>query len=171
MRWLPLLVIVGLTGIVAMRLVHHQRSVRSLASQLLILSYFAGLGIILFTPISFDGSAVYVMPAGYGQVNLTRLSLMNVGFVENIILTVPLGLLMKRAFPNVSLITIGIIGLMIGSSIEITQYYMSQYWLINRSSDINDVLANGTGVSLGGSVMAVVQRTFMQIPLKSRSKA
>ena len=167
MRWLPLLVILCLTGLIGFVTIHQSRDGRQMGVRLLVLGYFAGLGIILFTPISFDGTAVYVMPAGYGQVNLTRLNLFNVGFDENILLTLPLGWLIKRRAPRTPLIVIGILGLIIGGSIEVTQYYMSQHWLINRSSDINDVLANGIGVALGGMAMAIVHQVFQRTPVKS----
>lgn len=166
MRWLPLFIILSLAGLVGVRLLHNNRGTRQLTWRLLILSYFTGLGVILFTPLSFDGTAVYVMPAGTGQVNLTQLDLLNVGFGQNIILTMPLGLLIKRAFPHASLLMVGLLGLMIGSSIEMTQHYLSIYWLINRSSDINDVLANGIGVALGGVVMAGVAHAFPRTPMK-----
>ena len=69
----------------------HVRQPQARTRQLLGLGYLFGLSVILFTPLSFDGTAIYVMPAGVGQVNLSRLYLHGLGFIENIILTIPLG--------------------------------------------------------------------------------
>ena len=163
MRWLPLLLILSLSGLVGVVLSHHSNGGRrKLGWRLLILAYLTTLGVILFTPISFDGSAVYIMPAGTGRVNLTRLAFSNLGFAENVLLTLPLGLLIKRALPRTPLVIIAILGLMIGGSIEVAQHYLSIYWLINRSSDINDVLANGIGVTIGGGLMGIGQRVFVR---------
>ncbi|WP_225429377.1 VanZ family protein [Levilactobacillus brevis] len=98
------------------------------------------------------------MPLGAGRVNLTQLNILNWGFLENIILTVPIGLLLKWFWPKLSLLTIGGLGLLVGSSIEIGQYVLSQHWLINRSSDINDVLANAIGIIIGGLLVTLYYR-------------
>ncbi|WP_238706895.1 VanZ family protein [Companilactobacillus halodurans] len=73
--------------------------------------------------------------------------------MENIILTVPLGLLIKRSFPQISIISMAILGFFIGGGIETTQYYLSHIFLINRTSDINDVIANGIGIVIGAILM------------------
>ena len=95
--------------------------------------------------------------AGVGQVNLSRLYLHGLGFIENIILTFPLGWGIKRHFHHYPLLGLGLTGLLVGASIESLQYFMSQHWLINRSSDINDVIANATGILIGGPVAATFQ--------------
>jgi len=66
-----------------------------------------------------------------------------------------LGFLIKKVFPNMSLILIVPLGFMIGAGFELTQYYLSHTFLINRVCDINDVLANGIGVAIG-AILAVV---------------
>lgn len=154
-RWLPLLVIIGLAGTGSLLTGVHVQNGRQRAWRLVKLAYFTGLGLILFTPISVDGAALYVMPAGTGQVNLARLYPQTLGFLENICLTVPLGWLLKQRWPRLSLMSLIILGLLIGGGIETAQYYMSQAWLINRSSDINDVLANALGIATGGLLMGI----------------
>jgi len=153
MRWEPLLLIILMAGLSGLLIVTIGGKRRWFA--LLVLGYLTGLATILFTPISFDGTAVYIMPIGIGRVNLTNLDVFNLGFLENIILMLPLGFLIKWALPKLSLFGVGILGVFVGSSVETFQYILSQHWLINRSSDINDVLANALGVLIGGAVVAV----------------
>lgn len=157
MRWEPFRIILIVATLSCLMILVHTHQPQMRKRQLLSLGYLFGLSVILFTPLSFDGTAVYVMPAGGGQVNLTRLYLHGLGFIENIILTVPLGWGIKRHFKRYSLFSLGLTGLLVGASIESLQYLMSQHWLINRSSDINDVIANAAGVLIGGLLAAIVQ--------------
>lgn len=155
MRWEPLLLILliaSLSGLVILMTMTNRRH-RWLA--LVTLAYLTGLSTIVFTPLSFDGTSVYIMPVGIGRVNLTQLDVFNLGFMENIVMTLPLGLLVKWLWPRLSLWGVGVFGLMVGSSIETAQYVLSHHWLINRSSDINDVLANAVGILIGGTIVAV----------------
>ncbi|UIF29845.1 VanZ family protein [Levilactobacillus brevis] len=156
MRWEPLLIIFLMACLSGLLIVTTMRKHRWFA--LLTLAYLTGLGAILFTPISISGISIYVMPAGFGRVNLTQLDLFNLGFAENILLTLPLGLLLKWLAPKLPLLGVGLFGLFAGSSIETMQYILSQHWLINRSSDINDVLANALGILIGGAAVAVFYR-------------
>ena len=120
------------------------------------LAYLTFLGMILFTPLSFDGTSVYLMPSGTGSVNLHQLNI-DLGFYENIILTIPLGFLFKRAFSKISVVSMIPLGLMTGAAIETLQYYLSHTFFINRTSDINDVIANGIGIVIGAGLMVVYQ--------------
>ncbi|WP_125572935.1 VanZ family protein [Levilactobacillus huananensis] len=156
MRWEPLLLIILLAGLSGLLIVATGRKHRWFA--LLVLGYLTGLAAILFTPISFSGTAIYIMPIGIGRVNLTNIDIFNLGFLENIVLTIPLGLLVKWALPKLSLLDVGLFGLFVGSSIETIQYVLSHHWLINRSSDINDVLANALGILIGGITVAILNR-------------
>jgi len=156
MRWEPLLIILlmaCLSGLLIVTTTHKHRWFA-----LLTLAYLTGLAAILFTPISFSGTGVYIMPVGFGRVNLTNLDVFNLGFAENILLTLPLGLLLKWLAPKISIWGVGVFGLFTGSSIETIQYILSQHWLINRSSDINDVLANAIGIVIGGVLVAIYYR-------------
>jgi len=162
MRWEPLLLILLMAGLSGLLILIIGRRPRWLA--LLKLAYFTGLATILFTPISFSGTSLYIMPIGIGRVNLTNLSFSNLGFLENIMLTLPLGLLLKWTWSRLSLFGVGFMGLMAGSSIEITQYFLSQHYLINRSSDINDILANALGILIGGLIIT----SYLQLTTKHR---
>jgi len=162
MRWDPLLLILLVAGLGGLLILIIGRRPRWLA--LLKLAYFTGLAAILFTPISFSGTSLYIMPIGIGRVNLTNLSFSNLGFLENIMLTLPLGLLLKWTWSRLSLFGVGFMGLMAGSSIEITQYFLSQHYLINRSSDINDILANALGILIGGLIIT----SYLQLTTKHR---
>lgn len=156
MRWEPLLLIILLAGLSGLLIVATGRKRRWFA--LLVLGYLTGLAAILFTPISFSGTAIYIMPIGIGRVNLTNLSVFNLGFLENIVLTIPLGLLAKWMLPKLSLLDVSLLGLFVGGSVETMQYLLSHHWLINRSSDINDVLANALGILVGGLVVVIFNR-------------
>jgi len=162
MRWEPLLLILLMAGLSGLLILIIGRRPRWLA--LLKLAYLTGLAAILFTPISFSGTSLYIMPIGFGRVNLTNLSFSNLGFLENIMLTLPLGLLLKWTWSRLSLFGVGFMGLMAGSSIEITQYFLSQHYLINRSSDINDILANALGILIGGLIIT----SYLQLTTKHR---
>lgn len=156
MRWEPLLLIALTACLSGLLIIMTGKKIHWFA--LVILGYFTGLATILFTPISVYGTALYVMPLGAGRINLTQLDVFNLGFLENIMLTVPIGLLLKWFWPKLSLLTVGGLGLLVGSSIETFQYALSQHWLINRSSDINDVLANAAGIMIGGLIVALYYR-------------
>lgn len=154
MRWEPLLLILlgaSLSGLMILMTMTNRRH-RWFA--LVTLAYLTGLSAIVFTPLSFDGTSVYIMPVGIGRVNLTQLDVWNLGFFENIVMTLPLGLLVKWLWPRLSLWSVGLAGVFVGGTIETMQYVLSHHWLINRSSDINDVLANALGVLIGGVLVA-----------------
>lgn len=153
MRWLPLLIIVVLLGIGSLVIINKYKDTRHYPLLVLSLIYFVGLSVILFTPISFDGTSIYIMSPGIGNVNKTRLYLHGLGFIENIILTIPIGILLKKLVSQLPLFVLGLLGLVISSGIEVTQYYMSHYFLINRSTDINDIIANTLGIIVGGILM------------------
>jgi VanZ like family. len=55
---------------------------------------------------------------GNWRVNLHQLDIIDIGFAENIILTVPLGFLIKKLFPHVSILSMAFTGFMIGGGIE-----------------------------------------------------
>ncbi|QMU07665.1 VanZ family protein [Levilactobacillus suantsaii] len=173
MRWEPLLIILliaGLSGLFVLTTTVN-RSHRWLA--LVSLSYLTGLAAIVFTPLSFTGTAVYIMPPGLGRVNLTALDIMNLGFAENILLTLPLGVLVKRLWAQLPLLGVALFGFVASGSIEVGQYLLSHHWLINRSSDINDVVANTLGVILGGligaSYLAIKRHTRRKLRLAQAS--
>ncbi|MCT4489129.1 VanZ family protein, partial [Levilactobacillus parabrevis] len=114
MRWEPLLIILLMTCLSGLLIVTTTHKHRWFA--LLTLAYLTGLAAILFTPISFSGTGVYIMPVGFGRVNLTNLDAFNLGFAENILLTLPLGLLLKWLVPKLSIWGVGALGLFTGSS-------------------------------------------------------
>lgn len=100
MHWIPLLVIVILLVGAFLLVIGKFKNSKEMPLILLTLVYFAGISIILFTPISFDGTSIYVMSPGIGRANKLRLYLHGAGFIENIILTIPLGLLLKNLYRN-----------------------------------------------------------------------
>lgn len=158
MRWLPFVILV-IASLVSLWIVFSNfRNTRYFKLIVLAVIYFTGLGIILFTPISFDGRSIYFMEEGIGRVNKTRLYLHGLGFIENIILTIPLGMILKKFVPQLPIAILGLIGLILSGGIEIVQYYLSQNFLINRSSDINDVIANTVGVIIGCFVVMAFKR-------------
>lgn len=157
MRFIPLLIILTISIISGLIINHNIKEFEKRHFYLMSLVYLAFLGMILFTPVSFTGTAVYVMPAGIGRVNLHQLDIIDIGFVENIILTVPLGFLIRKFFPHVSILSMAFTGFMIGSGIETAQYYLSHVFLINRTSDVNDVLANALGIVIGAILMVIYE--------------
>jgi glycopeptide antibiotics resistance protein len=98
------------------------------------------------------------MPAGIGQVNLHKLDILELGFAENIILTVPLGFLIKYYLPKISIISMALVGFFTGGLIETTQFFLSHIFLINRTSDINDVIANALGIVVGSILMIAYEK-------------
>lgn len=157
MRWIPLIIILFIAIASGLCLLNVVTDFEKRRFYLVSLVYLTFLGTILFTPISFDGTAVYVMPAGLGQVNLHKLDIFEVGFLENIVLTIPLGFLIKRFFSKTSVISMVLLGFVIGGGIETTQYYLSHFFLINRTSDINDVIANAVGIVVGTVLMIIYE--------------
>ena len=155
MRWIPFILIISLAVVGALIIFGKYRTSKHFSLLVLTLIYLTGLGVILFTPISFNDTSVYLMGPGTGQVNKTRLYLHGLGFIENIILTIPLGMLLKKLVSQLPILLLTIIGLIISSGIEISQYYLSQNLLINRSSDINDIIANTLGVFIGGLIIVI----------------
>lgn len=55
---------------------------------------------------------------------------------------------------------------LIGSLIETAQFFLSHIFLINRTSDINDVIANALGIVVGAILLIVYEK----ITEKSTSK-
>lgn len=169
---MPLYVILILSLVNGIYIFNNIKEFTKRRMALVSLAYITFLGMILFTPMSFDGTGVYIMPAGLGQVNLHHIYY-DLGFVENIILTVPLGFLIKRAFSNISISSMVPVGLMTGAGIETMQYYLSHVFLINRTSDISDVVANGMGIVIGAILLLVYQYVFekksLDIWMKERS--
>ena len=157
MRWEPLLLILLVASLSGLMIGMTMTNRRHRWLALVTLAYLTGLSAIVFTPLSFDGTSLYIMPVGVGRVNLTQLDVFNLGFMENIVLTLPLGLLIKWLLPRLSLLDVGLFGLCVGGTIETAQYVLSHHWLINRSSDINDVLANAAGILVGGLIVAIYQ--------------
>jgi len=160
MRWIPLLLILSSSLLLVTYIFTTVKEFTDRRLYSVCLLYFTFLGTILFTPISFTGTEVYIMPAGIGSVNLHKLEIFELGFAENIILTVPLGFLIKKFFPKISMISMVLLGFVIGGGIETTQYCLSHLYLINRSSDINDVIANGIGIVIGAILMIVYGYIF-----------
>ncbi|MBL3529990.1 VanZ family protein [Companilactobacillus zhachilii] len=161
MRWMPLFIILTLSLLSGIYLFNNIREFNRHRVSLISLIYLTFLGTILFTPLSFTGTEVYIMPAGIGSVNLSHITY-DLGFIENIALTVPLGFLIKRAFSNISLISMVPVGLMTGAAIETMQYYLSHVFLINRTSDISDVVANGIGIVVGSVLVLVYRYVYEQ---------
>ncbi|CAJ1188322.1 hypothetical protein CPR19088_GLDEOEPO_01916 [Companilactobacillus paralimentarius] len=160
MRWIPLLIILSLAFLGGLYILGNIDDANRRKILLIRLAYLTFLDAILFSPLSFTGTAVYIMPAGIGRVNL-RYIYIGLGFIENIILTIPLGFLIKRIFSNMSLISIVPIGFALGAGFEIMQYYLSHTFYINRISDINDVLANGIGI-ITGFILAMMYYYFFE---------
>ena len=166
MRYIPLLIILTLAICLGLTIFNLVKDFEKKRFNLVSLVYLTFLAIILFTPISFDGSSVYIMPAGIGQVNLHKLDILELGFAENIILTVPLGFLIKYYLPKISIISMALAGFFAGGLIETTQFFLSHIFLINRTSDINDVIANALGIVVG-SILLI---TYEKITEKTSSK-
>ncbi|MFC6323350.1 VanZ family protein [Companilactobacillus baiquanensis] len=156
MRWIPFFVISSISFLSGVYILTNVKEFEKRRMALFSLGYLTFIGVILFTPMSFDGRSVYVMPAGAGSVNIHRIYY-DLGFIENIILTIPLGYLIKEYFAEISLFDVIPIGLIVGASIETLQFYLSHLFLINRTSDISDVISNGVGIFIGASLFLVYQ--------------
>ncbi|MFH5811571.1 VanZ family protein [Companilactobacillus sp. FL22-1] len=155
MRWIPITIILIILSCVTLFVVHQYKNSKHFPLALLTMLYLIGISAILFTPISIDGLSVQILPPGIGRVNETRLYFHDVGFFENIILTIPLGMIIKKSVPQIPLLILAVFGIICSSGFEIAQYYLSHYFLINRTSDINDVIANTTGIIIGGLLIII----------------
>lgn len=138
MRWLFSILVMFLILLWYFRSQHRVNSLGVL--------YLLALVFIVFAPLSINNFEIAVMPPGTGRLSLI-VDLCHFSVLENVALTVPLGMLIKHYHPSWSLL---LAGLITGGLIETTQYVISHLWLLNRSSDINDVLANALGVIIGG---------------------
>lgn len=155
MRWIPTLFILLLAMVSGLYILVNLRKLPRPYFVLFYWLYFVGLMAVLFMPISINGITVKILPPGLGRVNLYELQLSGIEFYENIIMTVPFGFFIKKVFPKFPLILLVILGILIGSSFESMQYVLSHHFLIDRTSDINDVISNAMGVVIGG-VMAMI---------------
>ena len=153
MRWVPLLVILILGVIAGLVILHNDFDKKQFYFAAISLIYLMILGTIVFTPVSINGLTVLITPKGIGRVNLTQLSINEVGYYENIILTIPLGMLLKFHWSKLSVILVTFLGMLVSVGIETIQYFLSHWLLIDRTSDINDILANTTGVLLGAIII------------------
>lgn len=159
MRWIPTLIIFLLAIVSGLYIFGNLRKLSRPYFVLFYWMYFVGLMAILFMPISINGLTVKILPPGLGRVNLYQLQLSGIEFYENIIMTVPFGFFIKKVFKKTPLIFLIILGLLIGTSFESMQYVLSHHFLIDRTSDINDVISNAMGVIIGG-VMAMIYHSF-----------
>jgi len=158
MRWVPLLIVLILVVLSGALIIPRTKNKHKRYFLIIVLFYVAFLGSILFTPISINGLEIHRMPLGTGRVNLTQLDLNDIGFVENIILTIPLGIIIKKLFVKIPIIGMVLLGLLFGTMFETIQFYLSQYLLMNRTSDINDVLSNATGIVIGGLLVVLYRQ-------------
>lgn len=158
-RWIPLLIILSASFVSLLFIVDSVTEFNKKRFAIVSLTYLTLLATILFTPLSFDGTGVYLMSPGSGQVNLHRIYY-DLGFIENIILTIPLGFLIQKNFPKISLVSMVPVGLFVGASVETMQYYLSHLFLINRTSDISDVVANAAGIVIGAAFMLAYHYTI-----------
>lgn len=106
MRWVPLLVILILGVIAGLVILHNDFDKKQFYFAAISLIYLMILGTIVFTPVSINGLTVLITPKGIGRVNLTQLSINEVGYYENIILTIPLGMLLKFCWSKLSVILV-----------------------------------------------------------------
>lgn len=113
--------------------------------------YLMAVNVLVFTPLSITDFWISITPLGTGRVSF-GVYLWQFSVLENIWLTIPLGAMIAKHRPAWSLI---ISGLVVGGGIETIQYLISHWWWLNRSSDINDVIANAIGVMIGGVVWKV----------------
>lgn len=140
MRWLFSIVVMVLMLVWYYRNQHHANPWEIL--------YLLALAFIVFTPLSINNFDISVTSPGIGQVSLV-VDLWHFSVLENVVLTIPLGMIIKHHRPGWPLL---LAGLVTGTLIESTQYVISHLWLLNRSSDINDVIANALGVIIGGAM-------------------
>ena len=158
MRWIPALFILFLAFVSGLDIVINFKKLTQPRFVMLAWLYLVCLLAILFMPISSDGVTVQIMPPGIGRVNLRQLQVNDLQFYENILMTVPLGVLIKKYLPKIPLTLVAILGIFFGTSFETIQYILSHVFFINRTSDINDVLSNAFGVVVGAVLMLIYRQ-------------
>ncbi|MQS98526.1 hypothetical protein [Companilactobacillus halodurans] len=78
MRFIPLLFILIISIFAGLYIIKNISKFTDRHFDLISLVYLIFLGMILFSPISFDGLSVYLMPAGIGHVNLHELDIFEI---------------------------------------------------------------------------------------------
>ncbi|GAB5055980.1 VanZ family protein [Companilactobacillus alimentarius] len=153
MRWIPALFIVLLVGVSGLDIAINFKKIQHPRFMILSWLYTMYLLAVLFMPIASNGLVIHLTTPRVGRVNLQELQLTNLEFVENIIMTVPLGVIIKKYFSKLPLTLIAILGIILSGSFETVQYVLSHLFLINRTSDINDVISNTLGIVIGAILM------------------
>ncbi|WP_057768310.1 VanZ family protein [Lactobacillus selangorensis] len=153
-RWVPLFVIGVGVGLFCLLVpltpyTHQQRRTLILSA-----GYFLCMSACVFTPIAFTGIHIYHIAPGPGRINLMLFN--DTSFKDlwqNILLTVPAGLLMPLLMPRLHHWVYWAIAPLVGLFNECGQLVLNHYFAMNRTFDVNDIVTNTLGVLLGYAVL------------------
>ena len=165
-RWVPFIFIVVLTLIVNNALMPEHKSGYQRLTLYSAVFYFFSVAVLCFTPMSFTGHTIRPLVAGWGTVNFVLFHSIDATFYLNIVMAIPLGIYYGLLIPRANLIKVFTIGLLASSSIEAGQYILNHSLMLNRSVDIDDVIANVLGVLIGYLVLRVIVFIFPNLVKK-----
>lgn len=116
--------------------------------KILIVLYICVLFLMLYSPLIFkQNGTISVTFIGISSVSKFKLCILNKQFITNLLITIPLGIIIRRK--KGTLVQI----LLLGMGLEFVQYIVSTLFYMNRVFDINDILANTLGLIIGYFIM------------------
>lgn len=163
-QWLPYLAYVFLVMIGIGTLAGQKRTVGQMVTIVTFGVYLAIVGYLTLTPTSYAfGNVPTMRPfwVGNAPTNPIPFRGIEIDFYLNILMLVPMGVYLKLLC-KADFRQIAIIGVLIGLSIESTQFILDSFLQMSRWVDINDIITNAGGVVIGYSLVLLLQHS----PLK-----
>ncbi|KRM78356.1 hypothetical protein FC84_GL001179 [Lapidilactobacillus dextrinicus DSM 20335] len=128
--------------------------------------YFFSVAVLCFTPMSFTGHTIQPLMAGWGTVNFVIFQSIDATFYLNIVMAIPLGIYYGLLIPRANIFKVFVVGLLASSLVETVQYVLNHSLMLNRSMDIDDVIANVLGVLIGYIVLWVIRLVLPSVVKK-----
>ena len=154
---IPIAVVAAVFVVVRAR--RHGTSALVLTWQLMLLTYLAGLVGATFFPFQVHSGEYAGTAAWWNSINwLPVITIDARTFLLNVLLTAPLGVfipVLSRWRTARAVVTAGVI---VSVGIEVLQYVCVRLLSTGRTADINDVIANVLGVSLGYIILRLAIR-------------
>lgn len=160
-QWLPYLAYVLAVLIGMGVLTSRRRGAGELVTIVTLGIYLTVVGYLTLTPTSFAYGIIPTMePVWVGVVPTNPIPFRGIelDFYMNIVMMVPMGVYLAL-FKKWSGWRILLIGILMGTAIESTQFVLDTVLHMSRWVDINDVMTNAAGVVIGYYAVALLKRT------------
>jgi glycopeptide antibiotics resistance protein len=122
-------------------------------------TYVAGVVAVTFFPMTLVVGPGAARPPWWTQVNVVPGAHVDAANVLlNVVMTVPLGALLPLVLRVRSVTGAALVGVLVSGAVEGAQWAGSVLVGMDRTADVNDLVANATGTVLGFACFVVVDR-------------